>query len=81
MGKKWVPPSANWEVVFGPEAEVYFHAWAIAKYVGQVAAAGKAAYPLPLYVNAALHDPVTAEVPVNYESGGPIDNVLPIWKA
>ena len=81
MGKKWVPPGASWEAVFGPEAEVYFHAWAIAKYVGQVAAAGRAAYPLPMYVNAALHDPLTPEVPVSYESGGPTDNVIPIWKA
>lgn len=81
MRKKWAPATANWEAVFGPEAEVYFHAWAIAKYVGQVAAAGKAVYPLPMYVNAALHDPLTAEVPVTYESGGPTDNVIPIWKA
>jgi beta-galactosidase GanA len=81
MGKKWVPAGANWEAVFGPEAEVYFHAWAIAKYVGQVAAAGKAVYPLPMYVNASLHDPLTAEVPATYESGGPTDNVIPIWKA
>jgi beta-galactosidase GanA len=73
--------AANWPEAFGPEAEVYFHAWAVARYVGQVAAAGKAQYPLPLYVNAALRDPLKPEVPVNYESGGPTDNVLPIWKA
>jgi beta-galactosidase GanA len=60
---------------------VYFHAWAIARYVQQVAAAGKAIYPLPMYVNAALHNPLTPEVPVTYESGGPTDNVIPIWKA
>jgi hypothetical protein len=81
MGKTGAAPGANWEAVFGPEAEVYFHAWAIAKYVGQVAAAGKAVYPLPLYVNDALHDPLTPEVPVTYESGGPTDNTIPIWKA
>jgi hypothetical protein len=81
MGKTPATPDANWETVFGPEAEVYFHAWAIARYVGEVAAAGKAAYPLPLYVNDALHDPLKPEVPVTYESGGPTDNVIPIWKA
>ena len=74
-------PGANWEDVFGPEAEVDFHAWAVAKYVGQVAAAGKAVYPLPLYVNAALRDPLKPGAPGTYESGGPTDNVLPIWKA
>ena len=73
--------SAAWEGVFGPEADVYFHAWAIARYVGQLAAAGKSAYQLPLYVNAALRDPLKPEKPGAYESGGPTDNVLPIWKA
>jgi beta-galactosidase GanA len=81
MGKTSVSPGASWEAAFGPEAEVYFHAWAIAKYVGQVAAAGKAMYPLPMYVNASLHDPLKPEVPVDYESGGPTENVISIWKA
>ena len=73
-------PSANWQEVFGPEAEVCFHAWSVAKYVGQVAAAGKAVYPLPMYANAALRDPIKPGAPGSYESGGPTDNVIPIWK-
>jgi beta-galactosidase GanA len=73
--------SGNWLEVFGPEAEVNFHAWAVAKYVGQVAAAGRAVYPLPLYANAALRDPLKPGAPGSYESGGPTDNVIPIWKA
>ena len=81
MGQTPAAPGASWEQVFGPEAEVNFHAWAVAKYVGQVAAAGKAAYPLPLYVNAALRDPLKPGAPGTYESGGPTDNVLSIWKA
>ncbi len=81
MNKESGNPAANWPDVFGPgEAEVYFHAWAVAKYVQQVAAAGKAIYPLPLYVNAALRDPFKG-APGSYESGGPTDNVLNIWKA
>ena len=72
--------TANWQEAFGPEAEVNFHAWAVAKYVGQVAAAGKAVYPLPLYANAALRDPLKPGAPGSYESGGPTDNVIPIWK-
>ena len=71
----------SWEEAFGPEAEVNFHAWAVARYVGQVAAAGKAVYPLPLYANAALRDPLKPGAPGSYESGGPTDNVIPIWKA
>ena len=81
MGQTPAALGASWEQVFGPEAEVNFHAWAIAKYVGQVAAAGKAVYPLPLYVNAALRDPLKPGAPGTYESGGPTDNVLSIWKA
>lgn len=77
---KAAPAGANWSDVFGAEAEVNFHAWAVARYVGHIAAAGKAAYPLPLYVNAALRDPFKG-APGTYESGGPTDNVLPIWKA
>jgi hypothetical protein len=70
----------NWQEAFGGEAEVNFHAWSVAKYVGQVAAAGKAVYPLPLYANAALRDPLKPGAPGSYESGGPTDNVLAIWK-
>jgi beta-galactosidase GanA len=74
-------PAPTWAEAFGPEADVDFHAWAIAKYVGQVAAAGKAVYPIPMYVNAALRDPIKPGAPGSYESGGPTDNVLNIWKA
>ncbi|MGC2659745.1 MAG: DUF5597 domain-containing protein [Bryobacteraceae bacterium] len=81
MDKPVGADSGNWQDVFGPEAEVCFHAWSVARYVGKVAAAGKAVYPLPLYANAALRDPLKPGAPGSYESGGPTDNVLPIWKA
>jgi len=80
-------PSANWEQAFGPDADEYFNAWAVARYVGQVAEAGKAVYPLPMVANAALRDPLhpgpagLPGAPGAYESGGPTDNVLGIWKA
>ena len=80
MQVKTTLPSPNWQEAFGPEAEVCFHAWSVAKYVGQVASAGKAVYPLPLYANAALRDPLLPGAPGSYESGGPTDNVLAIWK-
>jgi hypothetical protein len=79
MGKPGGAP-VNWQDAFGPEAEVNFHAWAVATYVGKVAAAGKAVYPLPLYANAALRDPIKPGAPGSYEAGGPTDNVIPIWK-
>jgi hypothetical protein len=76
-----VVTSGTWQQVFGDRADEYFHAWSVARFVGQVAAAGRAEYPLPLYVNAALRDPLTNPSATNYESGGPTDNVIPIWKA
>ena len=44
----------DWTAVFGRDADEFFRAWSVAHYIGQVAAAGKAEYPLPLYCNAAL---------------------------
>ncbi len=35
---------------------------------------------LPMYCNAALRDPLTNPMANNYESGGPTDDVIPIWK-
>jgi hypothetical protein len=81
MNKETTASAPNWHDAFGDEADVNFHAWAVAKYVGKIAAAGKAVYPLPLYVNAALRDPLKPGAPGTYESGGPTDNVLNIWKA
>ncbi len=76
-----LPASGTWPEVFGSNADEYFHAWSIARYIGQVAAEGKAEYALPLYVNAALRSPVNPGPPNTYESGGATDNVLGIWKA
>jgi hypothetical protein len=74
-------PAASWSEVFGEDADEFFQVWHVARFIGQVAAAGKAAYPLPLYVNAALRDPVNPGHPPKYEVGGPNDNVFPLWKA
>ena len=77
-------PAVNkgtWTEVFGNDADEYFHAWSVASYIGYVAAAGKAVNQLPLYVNAALRDPISNPSASTYESGGPTDNVIPIWKA
>jgi hypothetical protein len=87
MNVKAGSASPNWQQAFGPDADEYFNAWATARYVGQVAAAGKAVYPLPMDANAALRNPFNPGAPgepgspAAYESGGPTDNVIPIWKA
>ena len=76
-----VVSAGTWQQVFGDRADEYFHAWSVARYIGKVAAAGKAEYPLPLYTNAALREPFGNPMANTYESGGPTDNVIPIWKA
>ena len=71
----------NWHEVFGADADESFHAWSIARYVDDIAAAGKAVYPLPTYMNDALKDPLNpAQVAGSYASGGPTYNVLDIYK-
>lgn len=55
MQVKSASASPNWQEAFGSEAEVCFHAWSVAKYVGQVAAAGKANLP-----TSALHQRCSA---------------------
>ncbi len=70
----------TWQEVFGENADEYFHAWSVASYIEYVAAAGKSVNQLPLFVNAALRDPLTNPPASSYESGGPTDNVIPIWK-
>jgi hypothetical protein len=78
--KRPVDAKGSWHDVFGNDADEFFHAWSVARYIGYVAAAGKAVNPLPLYVNAALRDPISNPSASTYESGGATDNVIPIWK-
>ncbi len=71
----------TWSEVFGKDADEFFHAWSVAKFIGEVAAAGKKEYALPMYANAALRDPFHPGAPGAYASGGPTDNVLAIYRA
>lgn len=74
-------PAGTWRQVFGNDADEYFHAWSIASYIEEIARAGKAVKPLPMYVNAALRDPLKYQDPATYASGGPTWNVMDVWKA
>lgn len=71
----------TWPQVFGKDADEFFHAYFIARFCDQVAAAGKAIKNLPMYVNVALRNPFNPGLPGQYSSGGGTDNVLHIWKA
>jgi len=73
--------TGSWEQVFGPSsrADEIFMAWQYAQFVEGVAAAGKAVYPLPMYVNTWLGGADAR--PGNYPSGGPQPRVVDIWRA
>ena len=87
--------SGTWEEVFGKSflkadqkdwkafsfyTEELFSAWNYAHYAGQVAAAGKKEYQLPMYVNAWLKQPFSF-IPGKYPSGGPLPQVIDVWRA
>lgn len=71
----------NWRQVFGADADEYFHAWSIASYVDEIAAAGKAVKPLPMYMNAALASAFGRQPATTYSSGGPVHHVIDVYKA
>ena len=73
--------SGNWEEVFGKNlsTDEIFMAWYYAAFANELAAAGKAVYNLPMYVNAALNRP--GWTPGQYPSGGPLPHIMDIWKA
>jgi beta-galactosidase GanA len=73
--------AGDWAALFGEGdvASEAFTAWYYAIYVESLVKAGKAVYPLPMYVNAALNRPNRA--PGEYPSGGPLPHLFAIWKA
>jgi len=73
--------AGDWGQVFGTDkaAEEIFIAWHFARYTDAIAAAGKEAYPLPMFVNAALNRPGVE--PGDYPSGGPLPHLMDVWKA
>lgn len=73
--------AGTWEQVFGRgrAAEEIFTAWHFASYVQAVTAAGKKAYDLPMFVNAALIRP--GALPGQYPSAGPLPHLADVWRA
>ena len=71
----------TWAQLFGPRADQYFNAWHVARYIDEIAAAGKAVKALPMFCNASLSNPFSEEGAEHSASGGPNWNVIGIWKA
>ncbi len=79
LTRAWNPDGRNWRDAFGARSPEVFMAWNYARYMGQVAAAGKEEYPLPMFVNAQL--PAPFERAGEYPSGGPHPYYLEVYRA
>jgi hypothetical protein len=78
----------TWTQVFGAEADEIFQLYHQARYVNEIAAAGKAEFPIPFYINVWLDYP-SAELPqrqldmpgIAYPSGGAVQKFAGLWRA
>jgi beta-galactosidase GanA len=73
--------SGTWSKAYGPLADSAFNAWHTARYVEEIAAAGRAVLDLPMYCNAALSDAFAELGKGGGASGGPDWQVIDVWKA
>jgi beta-galactosidase GanA len=74
--------SGTWQDVFGigTHTDEIFMAWYYAQFTHALIQSGKAVYPLPMFVNAALNRPNT-EPGSGYPSAGPLPHLMDVWKA
>lgn len=72
------PEGRTWRGMFGDSADEVFMAWNYARYIEAITAAGKHAYPLPMYANCQL--PAPGERAGEYPSGGPHPSYLEIYR-
>lgn len=71
----------TWTEMFGggPLTDELFMAWSYGRYLERMAAAGKRAYPLPVFTNTWTVQPEDRG-PGDYPSGGPQPLSLDVWK-
>jgi hypothetical protein len=78
----------TWTQVFGSDADEIFQAYSQAKYINEIAAAGKREFDIPYYINVWLDYPA-AELPqrqidtpgIAYPSGGAVGKMIWLWRA
>ena len=78
----------TWSQVFGVEADEIFQVYHQAKYINEIAAAGKKEFDIPYYINVWVSHP-TGELPqrqvelpgILYPSGGAVQQRVGLWKA
>lgn len=79
--------AGTWSDVFGGDADELFQLYHQAHYLNEIAAAGKAEFDIPLYMNVWLSYP-PAELPernvpipgIQYPSGGAVQRWVGLWK-
>jgi len=89
----WAGKPTSWKGLFGDshDADELFQAFAYARYVDVIAAAGRAEHDIPMFANAWLDSgdlaidasPVAALnglIPGSYPNGGPLPHTLAAWK-
>jgi beta-galactosidase GanA len=78
----------TWSQVFGSDADEAFQVYYQAKYINEIAAAGKAEFAIPLYINVWVSSP-PAELAqrqislpgIQYPSGGAVQKFVGLWRA
>jgi hypothetical protein len=78
----------SWKQVFGADADETFQAYYQAKYINEIAAAGKQVFEIPCYINVWIDRPA-AESPqrqldtpgIAYPSGGAVQKMIWLWRA
>jgi hypothetical protein len=77
----------TWRQVFGFDADQYFQAYSVARYINAVAKAGRAQLDIPMYSNVWLQYPRGYQIRgyllpgFDYPGGGPVQSNIAIWKA
>jgi hypothetical protein len=77
----------SWSQLFGSDADELFQAYYQAKYINEIAAAGKAEFSIPYYINVWIDAP-PAELPqrqldtpgIAYPSGGAVQKLVGLWR-
>lgn len=77
----------TWRQVFGSEADEIFQAYHQAKYINEIAAAGKREFDIPYYINVWIDYPA-AQLPqrqidqpgIGYPSGGAVQKLVGLWR-
>ncbi len=72
--------SPTWRGHFGRYANEAFSSWYHARYIGNIAEAGKQEYPLVCYTNVMVGENGVEETGLSYNGGSAVSRMLDVWK-